>query len=282
MKSDQVTIRHRNDLMGEIDENEGYIRNKWSEQEMIQTRRSVSSSPSSESESNDIPDADKHQPKMPSHPTNAPNTTATSNQIGISNTLRVNEMALNENIQEMVPFAIQQQAMQHTAGQLNQFNFPNENGPVSLFPPSSTTSHNTQIPFPSPGAAMFPPSFVNAYASATLATSQQQTVTKPADGLPVNSMNNQLNYPSNICAAAFTALSRNIALTTSMMAPSPVQSDAPPITPPNTHLTSVPSHVTGNNNNNNINTTKMDFNRRKYKTGFFFHQNIKLILNLNI
>lgn len=266
MKNDQVTIRHRSDLIGDIDENEGYMRNKWSEQEMIQTRRSVSSSPSSESESNDAQDTEKHQQKMPSHATAAPN------QMGIApNTLRENQIAMNESIQELVPYSIPQQAMQqHPAGQLNQFNFPNENGPVSLFPPTSG-SLNTQIPFPSPGAAMFPPSFVNTYSSATSTTLQQPS--KPADALTiVNSTNSQINYPSNIRAAAFTSSSRNIALTTSMMAPSPVQSDTSPITSPNnnnniTPLPLVPPIVTCNsnnsNNNNNINNTKMDFNRRK-------------------
>lgn len=251
------------------------MRNKWSEQEMIQTRRSVSSSPSSESESNDMHDTDKHQQKIPSRTSSGvSNPIVTPNQTVISNTLRTSEMVMNENLQEMVPFSIQQQplqqSIQHTAGQLNQYNFPNENGPVSLFPPASGNL-NTQIPFPSPGTAMFPPSFVNTYSSAPSSTTSQQP-SKQADAIPLNNtLNSQIIYPPNMCAAAFTASSRNLAITTSMMAPSPVQSEASPITSPMpinnpTPISSVPPHVTGNNNNNNINNTKMDFNRRKYKT----------------
>lgn len=274
IKNDQVTIRHRSDLMGDMDESEGYMRNKWSEQEMIQTRRSVSSSPSSESETNEVQSDDKHQTKIPPQPTPAPNIqTTTQNQMALPNalTMRVNEMAaMNESMQEMLPFAAQQQTIQHPSGQMNQFNFPNENGPVSLFPPT-TGSLNTQIPFPSPGTAMFPPTFINAYAAPPSSTNAQQP-SKPGDTLTPNSASSSINYPPNMCAAAFTSSSRNIALTTSMMAPSPVQSDVSQISSPNSNnnmQTPITPHVTGNNNNNNISNTKMDFNRRKYPPSDF-------------
>lgn len=42
--------------------------------------------------------------------------------------------------------------------------------PVSLFPPSADASNQVQIPFPSPGQAMYPPSFANT----TFTSSQQQ------------------------------------------------------------------------------------------------------------
>lgn len=270
-KNDQVTIRHRSDLMGDIDENEGYMRNKWLEQEMIQTRRSVSSSPSSESENNDMQDESKHQQKMPS------SVTATSHQTDIPNSvaLRPDDIIINDNVQDMITsFSAPQQTIQHQSGQLSQFNIPNENGPVSLFPPS-TGNLNTQIPFPSPGAAMFPPTFVNAFSS--VATNAQPT-SKHGETLITNSSNNSINYPSNLCAAAFTSSSRNMALTTSMMAPSPVQTDLSSIPPVhNNDMSQISSHLSGNNNNNNISSsTKIDFNREyKIKQADLFYMSYK-------
>lgn len=254
----QVTIRHRSGLVGDIDENEGYMRNKWSEQEMIQTRRSVSSSPSSESESNDLQNESKQQ-KGPPH---SQKPTEISNSV----TLSPNEIVINDNLLDMMPFsASQQQSMQpqqHPSGQMSQFNIPNENGPVSLFPPSSSGGLNTQIPFPSPGAAMFPPTFVNAFSSAA-STTNASTISKHGETLTANSANSSIqNYPPNLCAAAFTSSSRNMALTTSMMAPSPVQTNvssilgSPNIT--NDQTPQIPPHITGNNNS----STKIDFNRK--------------------
>lgn len=316
-----MTIRHRSDLMGDMDESEGYMRNKWSEQEMIQTRRSVSSSPSSESETNDvIPEHDSSKQHAPSkiapqsqqqqqQPPMAqmqPQAMPTlQNDLAIQNALamRVNEMAMNEGVgiggvhgmPDMLPYPSQQQAMQqqqqqqqHAAGQMNQYSYPNENGPVSLFPPSGG-SLNTQIPFPSPGAAMFPPNFVNAYAAAAAHPNQQQQMQQQVS--PQQQQQQQqktgdsaigsLNYPANLCAsAAFTSSSRNIALATSMMAPSPVQNDAQSqiSSPNNTNMppTQIPSHVTGNNNNNNVSSPKIDYNRRKcllLKLTLFLHLN---------
>lgn len=240
-------------MVGDIDENEGYIRNKWSEQEMIQTRRSVSSSPSSESESNDLQNENRLPQKLPS---NTQNSMEKSNSI----TLRPNEIVINDNIQDMQSYATSQQQQQHPSGQMSQFNIPNENGPVSLFPPSSSGGLNTQIPFPSPGAAMFPPTFVNAFSTA-VSTTNAQTISKHAETPTANSTNTSLqSYTSSLCAAAFTSSSRNIALTTSMMAPSPVQTDVSSITSPNNinDLTQpIPSHITGNNNS----SSKIDFNR---------------------
>lgn len=190
---------------------------------------------------------------------------------------------------DMLPYPSQQQSMQHASGQMNQYNYPNENGPVSLFPPTSG-GLNTQIPFPSPGAAMFPPNFVNAYsaaASTNIAAQQQQqhqlqqqlqqsvqqvSPQQPQQQQPPKPGDSAigLNYPANLCAtAAFTSSSRNMALTTSMMAPSPVQTDTQSqiASPPNNNTsmppTQIPSHVTGNNNNNNVSSPKMDYNRRK-------------------
>lgn len=308
--------------MGDMDENEY----KWSEQEMIQTRRSVSSSPSSESEANDvIPEHDnskqlapskiashatvlqsqvqqRQQQQQPMSQVQPQNMPPLQNDLSMQNALamRVNEMAMNDGVgvhgmPDMLPYSSQQQqqSMQHAAaaasGQINQYNYPNENGPVSLFPPTSG-SLNTQIPFPSPGAAMFPPTFVNAYSTTASTASQQQQhlqqqlqqsaqqqqvspqqqhQQQQQSQKPGDSAIGSLNYPANLCAAAaFTSSSRNIALTTSMMAPSPVQTDAQSqiSSPPNnTNMppTQIPSHVTGNNNNNNVSSPKMDYNRRK-------------------
>lgn len=129
----------------------------------------------------------------------------------------------------------------NVASHPQQFNFPNENnqfsssGPVSLFPP--TTGINA--PFPSPGAAMFPPTFTTPYTSAS--TNSQQSVSSH----------------QQTCGAAFTSSSRNMALTAAMMAPSPVQTDI--ASPPN-NLTPAPTHLSGanNNNNNNNNNHKLD------------------------
>lgn len=239
------------------------MRNKWSEQEMIQTRRSVSSSPSSESENNDMQDENKHQQKMVTHITNLPNIPTSSNemdQVASTNTMRTTEAAINESVPT---FSAPQQSIQHPPGLLSQFNIPNENGPVSLFPPTSgAPSHNTQVPFPSPGAAMFPPTFANAFSSAT-STANAQPTSKHGDTLTPNStISTSMNYPSNLCAA-FTSSSRNMA----MMAPLSVQSDVSShIASPNGHnlLTSISPHITGNsNNNNNIsNSNKIDYNRK--------------------
>lgn len=77
-----------------VSENEHspYMRNKWNEQEMIQTRRSVSSSPSSESESNDAQDANKHQQQQ--QQIHIPPLNMQAPQM--SNALRMTEMMLNE------------------------------------------------------------------------------------------------------------------------------------------------------------------------------------------
>lgn len=253
--------------MGDIDENEEYLRSKWSEQEMIQTRRSVSSSPSSESEINDAQEENKLQPEMASHIPNTANLPTSSNEIGIPNsvTLCSNEIILNGKIQEMMSFSAQQQSILHSASQMSQFNIPNENGPVSLFPPTSG-SQITQIPFPSPGAAMFPPTFANAYSSTAISTNSQST-SKHGETLASNVMiNNSMNYP-NLCAA-YTSSSRNITLTTSMIVPSPIQSDVSSLSSPNVNNLELVSssqltHITGNNNNNNISSNnKIDFNRK--------------------
>lgn len=174
-------------------------------------------------------------------------------------TLRPNEIIINDNLQDVQPYSTSQQ--QHPSGQMSQFNIPNENGPVSLFPPSSSGGLNTQIPFPSPGAAMFPPTFVNAF-SAAISTTNAQTISKHGETPSVNSTNSSSqSYTSNLCAAAFTSSSRNMALTTSMMAPSPVQTDVSTITSPNNInelAQSIPPHITGNNNS----SSKIDFNRK--------------------
>lgn len=229
---------------------------------MIQTRRSVSSSPSSESENNDMHSESKRQ-QIQSHTINTAN--KPSNELGMPSTIafRANELVINENIQDILSFSVQQQSIQHPDGQLNQFNIPNENGPVSLFPPSG----NAQIPFPSPGAAMFPPTFVNAFSS--VATSQ--STSKHMETLTPNStLNSPMNYPSSLCAA-FTSSSRNIALTNSVMAPLSVQSDVLTAVPPNGNNSNPisqlatqpqPTHTIGNINNNNINSNKPDLNRK--------------------
>lgn len=223
---------------------------------MIQTRRSVSSSPSSESENNDLQEnIMTHIPNIPSIPT----ISIEMGQAPNKGTMRISKV--NEKI---LSYSAPQQSIQNLPDQSGQFNVPSENGPVSLFPPTSGPSQNTKVPFPSPGTAMFPPTFVNAFTLAT-STANAQPSSKHGDTPVLNSaINSSINFPQNICAA-FTSSSRNIALTTSMMAPSPVQSDMSSIASPNenTLITSVPPHTTGesSNNNNNINSNnKIDFN----------------------
>lgn len=75
-------------------------------------------------------------------------------------------------------------------------------GPVSLFPPPTI---NTPIPFPSPGAAMFPPSYGPPFPN-------PHSVIPP---IPKPSEDN-LHFPSS-CTAAFTSSSHNMALTAAMV-----------------------------------------------------------------
>lgn len=179
----------------------------------------------------------------------------------------MNDIAFSNMHPDMQAFAVppqqqQQQPQQSIADQLNNtFNFNNDHtntfgqgvGPVSLFPP------NVQLPFPSPGAAMFPPNFGNhtfgaPNSTTTTATTsvnplhqqqqhhlsldqqhqqQQQTLLHPSSHSPLvsaskmdtamhhhaSSTANQLSYPSNPCGAAFTSSSHNMALTEAIVAP---------------------------------------------------------------
>lgn len=190
---------------------------------MIQTRRSVSSSPSSESENNDNHNENKHQ-KMATQTRNTSNIETSSNEIDrITNTASTGTYEANENVVSL--------------SQLGQFNIPNENGPVSLFPPTSGPSLSTQVPFPSPGAAMFPPTFVNAF-SASTSTANTQPTSKYGDTITPNSaITTSIDYPSNLCAA-FTSSSHNMSLTTTLMPVSPVPSDVSSITSLNSKLIS--------------------------------------------
>lgn len=226
---------------------------------MIQTRRSVSSSPSSESENNDIHNENKHQ-KIAMQTTNTSNIETSSTEMDrITSTASTGTYEANENMVSL--------------SQLGQFNVPNENGPVSLFPPTSGPSLSTQIPFPSPGAAMFPPTFVNAF-SASTSTANTQPISKHENTITPNSaVTTSINHPSNLCAA-FTSSSHNLSLTTTIMPLSPVPSDVSSITSlsRNNLLTPVSTHISAssnnNNNNNNIsnsNSNKINFNRKYSK-----------------
>lgn len=262
MRSDQVTIRHRSDLIGDIDDNEGYVLNKWSEQEMIQTRRSVSSSPSSESENNEIQEDSRqhhhHHQKVPSFtatkvpPITISQSMSASNQIPSQNsiTLRPTEVVLNENKEEVLPFGASQP--QSMAGQMNQFNYTNENGAVSLFPPISAASFPQSTGAPS---AIYPSTFTNAYQSISTSNVVQQ-ITNQSDA------NSTINYSANLCAtSAFTSSSstRSLAMSNSMSAS---QLDTTPMMPSNNNLPQIPPHANANNNNNEICSSKHDFNRR--------------------
>ena len=106
-------------------------------------------------------------------------------------------------------------------------------GPVSLFPPPGI---NVQQPFPSPGAAMFPPTFVQPFSTASgqpqpPSSMHMSLSSKPSDILNSSSVNNLLSYPSVPCGAAFTSSSHNMALTAAIAAPSPAPHDVPEPSP---------------------------------------------------
>lgn len=90
-------------------------------------------------------------------------------------------------------------------------------GPVSLFPPPNM---NTPIPFPSPGAAMFPPSYGAPFPAPH---SVIPPIPKPAE--------ESIHFPSP-CTAAFTSSSHNMALTAAMVTlppptPKPAETETP-------------------------------------------------------
>lgn len=190
-----------------------YIRSfndKWTENEMIQTRRSVSSSPSLASECNEEELMQQERPpcqlnQQSQQQLRDPNDHP-SNMIGTADVQSFSSLTYQKQSQE---------SMQH----LHMNNTNHYNGPVSLFPPLGL---NIQMPFPSPGTALFPPSsFHQSFSAAVtnqIASSQMSTGLNK-DGLTTPSINNSLTYPSNPCGAAFTSSSHNLALTAAIVSP---------------------------------------------------------------
>lgn len=74
-------------------------------------------------------------------------------------------------------------------------------GPVSLFPPPKMT---TQIPFPSPGAAMFPPSYGAQFPNPVIPPQP-----KPSE--------DPVHFTPSSCTAAFTSSLHNMAITAAMV-----------------------------------------------------------------
>lgn len=107
--------------------------------------------------------------------------------------------------------------------------------PVSLFPPPNI---NTQLPFPSPGPAMYPPSFGAPFPA-------PHSVIPP---LP-KPVEDALHFPS-ACTAAFTSSQHNMALTAAMVnippplkEPVPENNIPPPPPPPIVETQPIPTPI---------------------------------------
>lgn len=209
ISSVRAEYRNESHMIRDSDENDRspYIRSfndKWTENEMIQTRRSVSSSPSLASECNE---EEMVQPERPP---------CQLNQQQPSNATTEAQPFSSVNYQKQ-----SQEQSQHA--HLN--NSDHYNGPVSLFPPHGL---NIQMPFPSPGTALFPPSSFHQSSFSSAVTNQipqassvhsQMSTKLNKDGLMTPSINSTLTYPSNPCGAAFTSSSHNLALTAAIVSP---------------------------------------------------------------
>lgn len=210
-----VRVEYRNEghMIQDSDENERspYIRSfndKWTENEMIQTRRSVSSSPSLASECNEeeMVQQERQQCQL--------------NQQQLRN-LNDPFNTASTDVQSYSSLSHQKQS-QDQSQHIHLNNTNHYNGPVSLFP-----SHglNIQMQFPSPGTALFPPTsfhfstaVTNQIPQASSVHSQMSTALNK-DCLITPSINNTLTYPSNPCGAAFTSSSHNMALTAAIVSP---------------------------------------------------------------
>lgn len=148
-----------------------------------------------------------------------------------------------------------QQQANNTINPLEQFNF-NETtqypGAVALFPPA-----NVQVPFPSPGTAMFPPNYASNFQSGkqqqqphhpmlpTAAAGgqpqqqQQQQQPQNAPQQPQQSQSvlvggakpDEMVAQKNLCGATFTSSSHNIALTEAIVSPPTPHQQKQPLTP---------------------------------------------------
>lgn len=220
------------------------MRNKWNEQEMIQTRRSVSSSPSSESESNDAQEANKHhQQQMSQHiPANmrAPQ---------LSDALRMTEMLLNESVSATPAIGQSFVGRPHTSNDgmrdddkipkirttqdiskmlLDNMQIPygmqsQQSMPIKNLHPQQTHPAGQSFNYPNDNnqfsamGSMYPPTNLNAQlpfptpgpptfgAPYSSASNSQQ----PPNHDPL-SANTSLNHPSKPCAAAFTLSTSNL------------------------------------------------------------------------
>ncbi|KAG4067456.1 hypothetical protein HA402_009693 [Bradysia odoriphaga] len=215
----RAEYRTESHMIRDSDENDRspYIRSfndKWTENEMIQTRRSVSSSPSLASECNE---EEMLQPERPPCQLNQQQPSDLNDRSSSAATDVHSFSSLHYQKQS------QEQSQQHL--HLNNLNNSNHyNGPVSLFPPLGL---NIQMPFPSPGTALFPPtSYHQSFSSAVTnqiprasSVHSQMSTALNKDGLITPSINSSVTYPSNPCGAAFTSSSHNMALTAAIVSP---------------------------------------------------------------
>ncbi|KAK5642778.1 hypothetical protein RI129_008945 [Pyrocoelia pectoralis] len=162
---------------------------KWADSQIMPTRRSSSSSVASTSSS-----------------------CSRRNEVEDDLMKRPDVMLINHPNLEM-PFGVLHPFPPNSLDPYPPFSEPSQFvSPVSLFPPPNI---NTQIPFPSPGAAMFPPAFGAAFPASH---SVIPPMPKPVE--------ETIRY-SAACTAAFTSSQHNMALTAAMV-------NLPPITPKET------------------------------------------------
>lgn len=215
ISSVRVEYRNEGHMIRDSDENDRspYIRSfndKYTENEMIQTRRSVSSSPSMASECNEEEMLQQERPPCQLN----------QQQLRDLNDLSSNPVA---DVQSFSSMSYQKQS-QEQSQHIHLNNSNHYNGPVSLFPPHGL---NIQMPFPSPGTALFPPSsFHQSFSSAVTnqipqasSVHSQMSTALNKDCLITPSINSTLTYPSNPCGAAFTSSSHNLALTAAIVSP---------------------------------------------------------------
>lgn len=215
ISSVRVEYRNEGHMIRDSDENDRspYIRSfndKWTENEMIQTRRSVSSSPSLASECNEEEMLQQERPPCQLN----------QQQLRDLNDLSSSAAADVQSFSSSMSY--QKQSQEHSQ-HIHLNNSNHYNGPV--FPAHGL---NIQMPFPSPGTALFPPtSFHQSFpASVTNQMIPQASSVHSQMSTPLNkdclitpSINSSLTYPSNPCGAAFTSSSHNLALTAAIVSP---------------------------------------------------------------
>lgn len=168
----------------------------------------------------------------------------------------LNDLSTNVAAADVQSFASMGYKQSHDQSQHIHLNNSNHyNGPVSLFP-----SHglNIQMPFPSPGTALFPPSsFHQSFSSAVTnqipqasSVHSQMSTALNKDCLITPSINSTLTYPSNPCGAAFTSSSHNLALTAAIVSPTIAHTPQMSVT--------TTSHADASQMHHNVPTTHSD------------------------